>query len=178
MFTFVSGNLGLDFAGTLTTRVLAPVELLRTPADLSAWTVAAGVLDQPPRCALAQFADGVELREAIYRLSKSAADGEPGTRADRATVNAAADGGLPRIELTDLGAVTRTGDLRAALTAVARSAVELLGSDEHHLVKECGRSECSRLYLDTSRGRSRRWCDMTVCGNRAKSAAFRSRQNS
>ncbi|RJO76891.1 CGNR zinc finger domain-containing protein [Nocardia panacis] len=32
-----------------------------------------------------------------------------------------------------------------------------------------------RRYLDTSRGNARRWCDMTICGNRAKSAAFRAR---
>ncbi|WP_245560246.1 CGNR zinc finger domain-containing protein [Nocardia asiatica] len=29
--------------------------------------------------------------------------------------------------------------------------------------------------MDTSRGGSRRWCDVTLCGNRAKSAAFRAR---
>jgi predicted RNA-binding Zn ribbon-like protein len=176
MFTFVSGNLGLDFAGTVQARVREYRDLLQSPADLADWVVAAGLLDSPPRCAPALLAEGVELREAIYRLARSASDGEPGMRTDRAIVNAAAARPLPRVALTDDGAVDRTGDLRAALAAVARSAVELLGTPERLLVKECGRPECTRLYLDTSRGRSRRWCDMGICGNRAKSQAFRSRQ--
>lgn len=28
--------------------------------------------------------------------------------------------------------------------------------------------ECTRLYLDTSRGHNRRWCGMTECGNRKR----------
>jgi predicted RNA-binding Zn ribbon-like protein len=177
MFTFISGNRGLDFAGTVLTRVRDHEDLLRTPADLSHWVVAAGLLDSPPHCTSAQLADGIVLREAIYRLAKSAAEGETGAEADRATVNAAAEGALPHIALTGRDGVSRTGDLRAALTAVARAAVELLGTPERDLVKECGRPDCTRLYVDTSRGQSRRWCEMGRCGNRAKSAAFRSRQH-
>jgi predicted RNA-binding Zn ribbon-like protein len=35
-------------------------------------------------------------------------------------------------------------------------------------VGECEGEGCSWLFLDTSRNRSRRWCSMEDCGNRAK----------
>ncbi len=50
---------------------------------------------------------------------------------------------------------------------------QLLRSQELKKLKECGR--CSWLFLDKGRGRGRRWCDMSTCGNRAKLASFRNR---
>lgn len=43
-----------------------------------------------------------------------------------------------------------------------------------HKLAEC--SSCSWLFLDVGRGKRRRWCDMSTCGNRAKAAAHRQRQ--
>ncbi len=42
-------------------------------------------------------------------------------------------------------------------------------------LRECGR--CTWLFLDTGRGRGRRWCKMSTCGNREKSQYFRQRQS-
>jgi predicted RNA-binding Zn ribbon-like protein len=33
------------------------------------------------------------------------------------------------------------------------------------------------LFVDTTKGRMRRWCSMAVCGNRAKQAAHRKRSS-
>lgn len=54
------------------------------------------------------------------------------------------------------------------LWPVARSLAELLTSDELPRVRECAADNCAWLFIDTSKNRSRRWCDMAVCGNRAK----------
>jgi predicted RNA-binding Zn ribbon-like protein len=35
---------------------------------------------------------------------------------------------------------------------------------------------CQWAFYDTSRNRSSRWCDMAVCGNRAKQHAFNQRR--
>jgi predicted RNA-binding Zn ribbon-like protein len=78
--------------------------------------------------------------------------------------------------LNDAGRVERSGDLDAALSTVARDAVQLLGGPRAVQIKECGGEVCTRLYVDASRGSSRRWCDMHECGNRAKAAGFRARQ--
>ncbi|MFD0472659.1 CGNR zinc finger domain-containing protein [Nonomuraea thailandensis] len=71
----------------------------------------------------------------------------------------------------------RGGDLRAALASTARAAAELLGGPQAELIRECEAAPCTRLYLDASHRRTRRWCDMRGCGNRAKAAAFRARQH-
>ncbi|MFI7663859.1 CGNR zinc finger domain-containing protein [Nocardia sp. NPDC049526] len=175
MFAFVSGNLALDFAGTVKARATMFDDFLTTPEDLDEWLLAADLLDTAPHCDAATLDRAIRLREAGYRLASAAVHDEPFAEADRKIVNELAAGELPRLTLRSDATITRHGAPDAALAAIARSAIELLGGPERRLIKECGRVECTRLYLDTSRGKSRRWCDMTICGNRAKSAAFRAR---
>ncbi len=171
----MSGNLALDFAGTVKARATTFDDFLATPADLDEWLLAAELLDTPAHCDAATLDRAVCLREAAYRLAMAAASDEPFADADRKIVNELAGGELPRLTLRSDATITRHGAPDAALAAIARSAIEMLGGPERGLIKQCGRVECTRLYLDTSRGKSRRWCDMTICGNRAKSAAFRAR---
>jgi predicted RNA-binding Zn ribbon-like protein len=42
-------------------------------------------------------------------------------------------------------------------------------------MKACRADDCRWAYLDTARNRSRAWCSMRVCGNRAKVQAYRER---
>lgn len=58
---------------------------------------------------------------------------------------------------------------------VARSAAELLTAEEVERLKLCDAHDCGWLFIDASRNRSRRWCDMADCGNRAKARRFRER---
>ena len=51
---------------------------------------------------------------------------------------------------------------------VARSAAELLTSPNLTFVRECASYDCGWLFMDTTKNRSRRWCNMSTCGNRAK----------
>lgn len=53
------------------------------------------------------------------------------------------------------------------------SASQLLLSGNVELVRACGNPECRWLFLDTSKNRTRRWCDMKICGNRMKARRFR-----
>ena len=57
--------------------------------------------------------------------------------------------------------------LRLALATTALDATSL----ERSRVRRCGSPRCVLLYYDTTKNRSRRWCDMAVCGNRAKANA-------
>ncbi len=57
--------------------------------------------------------------------------------------------------------------LRLALAATALDATRL----ERSRVRRCGSPRCVLLFYDTTKNRSRRWCDMAVCGNRAKVSA-------
>jgi predicted RNA-binding Zn ribbon-like protein len=54
------------------------------------------------------------------------------------------------------------------LWPIAQSAAELLTSERIRSVRECWAETCAWLFLDESRNHSRRWCDMSVCGNRQK----------
>lgn len=65
--------------------------------------------------------------------------------------------------------VSEKAGLELPLLAVARSAADLLTSSDVLTACACPGVECGWLFLD-KRGR-RRWCDMAVCGNRAKVAA-------
>jgi predicted RNA-binding Zn ribbon-like protein len=68
--------------------------------------------------------------------------------------------------------------ISGALALIAREAVELLSGPERELIRECAAAPaCSLLYLDRSRGRRRRWCEMERCGARAKMADYRDRQD-
>jgi len=60
------------------------------------------------------------------------------------------------------------GALELPIWIVARSASTLLVSQGLRRVRECAGEKCDWLFLDASRNRSRRWCDMAACGNRAK----------
>ncbi len=66
--------------------------------------------------------------------------------------------------------------LDSLLWPVAKTATELLVSDNLTRVKRC--DGCSWLFLDTTRDARRRWCDMKLCGNRAKARRHYDRKRS
>jgi len=65
--------------------------------------------------------------------------------------------------------VAPAGPLAPALLApVLWSAGDLLAGAVHRHVRRCANERCLWLFLDQSKGGTRRWCDMASCGNRAK----------
>lgn len=60
--------------------------------------------------------------------------------------------------------------LDAMVGPIALSAVQLLSGDELGRLRAC--PGCGWLFYDQSRNRSRTWCDMQFCGNRAKVKRF------
>ncbi|MGH9333206.1 MAG: CGNR zinc finger domain-containing protein, partial [Vicinamibacteria bacterium] len=64
------------------------------------------------------------------------------------------------------------GALDRMLGPVLRSAIEILTSPELGRLRVCDARDCDWLFLDESRNRSRQWCNMAVCGNRAKARRF------
>jgi len=204
-FKFVGGRLCLDFINTVSGRGSNPgagdrdyadiieKERLVTFTDLTRWGRAAKVLTSAEAAALwraalaapAKAAQAVNrarvLREAMYRLFKTAVEGWRPDAADLEVLNR---------ELQQARAHERLAPeargfgwswhavgpaLDRVLWPAARSAAELLTSDELQRVNQCGGEDCRWLFFDTSRNRSRRWCDMAECGNRAKVRRFRRR---
>ena len=167
-YSFCSGDVALDFVGTLQHRRSDQVERLATPEALARWVLDAGLLDAEPVVTLSDLDQARQLREAIYRLALG-----QGADSDRDIVNAAAAHPPATPRLTATGVVVE-GTLPSVLSDLARAAIRLLAGSS--AVKECEGPECTRLILDTSRRGSRRWCDMRECGNRSKVAAYRARR--
>ena len=185
----------LDFANTVDRRpTRAPLERLRGYADLAAWAARAGLVSQRDARALAERArrqpaataevmhQAARLREAIYRVISAVASRRPPRSADLDVINAAVaeahagskiaarSGGFARQWVGDRWSLDRM------LWPVAQSVEDLLISPDLIAVRECAAPDCGRLFVDTSRNRTRRWCDMRSCGNRAKVRAFYSRR--
>jgi len=62
------------------------------------------------------------------------------------------------------------------LTPLAEAVAEFLATADFHLVRRCEGEDCVLWFYDRTKAHRRRWCSMEVCGNRAKIARFRSRQ--
>jgi len=71
---------------------------------------------------------------------------------------------------------SRAGGVENVLVAVARAYLANQVSGAWPRIKVCAEPDCRWAFLDLSRNGSRRWCDMSECGNRAKNRAWRGRQ--
>jgi predicted RNA-binding Zn ribbon-like protein len=67
--------------------------------------------------------------------------------------------------------------LDAALARIASIIREAMLSGEWARLKVCPADDCLWAFYDRSRNRSRTWCRMDECGNRAKVRAFRERHS-
>jgi predicted RNA-binding Zn ribbon-like protein len=61
------------------------------------------------------------------------------------------------------------------LIPIAESMAQLVCDEDFVYVKACEGPTCTLLFADHTRGHARRWCSMSMCGNRAKQAAHRRR---
>ncbi len=176
-FVFVSGNLALDFVGTLNERRTTRVENLRQPSDVADWLVGARVLDAAPAAGVEALSAAIELREALFVLIERLIDDPRGrlSRTALATVNARASCAPPVPRLRPDGQVVHAGTWQSGLSAVARDGLALFDLGDATL-KWCANPTCTHPFLDRSRGHRRRWCEMAACGDRAKASAYRARR--
>jgi len=70
----------------------------------------------------------------------------------------------------------RAQGLEWLLTAIARSAAELIAEGPGAPIRKCANPRCGLFFYDDSRTGRRKWCSMAACGNRAKVAAHYVRQ--
>jgi predicted RNA-binding Zn ribbon-like protein len=185
---FNAGRLCLDFANTVRSRPSSDrLDLIGSYEDLLGWARQATILTpgeaavladtarQGPRAAGDALAQARLLRESMYAVFSARAAGLPAPPVDLQTLNRAIGRAMTHGGLTAAGARFEWGWPDSVLGLdrvswwVARSAAELLTSSDLTLVRECASYDCGWLFMDSTKNRSRRWCDMRVCGNRAKS---------
>ena len=183
----LGGALCLDFANTAGWRGQGEsAGLLRDYEDAIVWAEHAGALDgkgrrdllraaeAEPKKAAAVYRRAIALREAIYRIFSAAAARRAPEPGDVDLLNEAVADAYRHLCLEPAASgfawqwCDADGALELPLWKVARSAADLLVSPDLARVRECAGERCDWLFLDASRNRSRRWCDMAACGNRAK----------
>jgi predicted RNA-binding Zn ribbon-like protein len=189
VFELSAGALALDFANSIEKRPLPQsLELLNGYPDLVAWAAQARVVDgrQAERLRLIAgrraidarrvFRRAIRLREAIFGVFSAITAGHPLDESDLDTIRQEVLTAYQHARLArGAGAFhwefhSDTDALDSMLWAIARNAVDLLADREAlGAVRECASDRCAWLFLDRSRNRTRRWCDMKICGNRAKS---------
>ena len=174
---FDSGSFALDFVYTGGLEGDRAVDRLHAPDDLTAWLrerfpVAVGTARSR------DLFDAMSLRDAIGRMAHASAHAEPVRSVDVDLVNLYA--ATPDIPPALPGGSRQAGrsvqGVGQALSTIARDAVDLFDPANDGRIRECNGSDCTIVYLDTSRAATRRWCSMQRCGNRAKVRAHRARK--
>jgi predicted RNA-binding Zn ribbon-like protein len=183
----LGGRACLDFCNTVDPREGPRVhDFLSSYDDLVGWAEQTGLIAarerrsllgaarERPAAAQATLEEALVLREALYRAFSSVAAREPVGARDLELLNGVLRRASAGTRLVPSGRgfawslAEEEDDLERPLWLVARSAAELLASDELERVRRCAGRPCGWLFLDASKNRSRRWCSMASCGSRAK----------
>ena len=187
-----TGWLCLDFANTVDWHASDnPEESLNKYADLIEWSADRGIIsgdakdallrksEEKPIEAQAVLEKAREIREDIYRILCDTAHGHPIKTTDLKGFNKALSGMLSHSRLAPYEGGLRwdwdsdSDKLDSVIWPVVRSAVDLMTSEAIKRVGRCADEKgCGWLFWDRSRNRSRCWCDMSDCGNRAKVRRF------
>jgi predicted RNA-binding Zn ribbon-like protein len=198
---FVGGAPALDFLNSIASPVDLPVEWLSSGESFLSWLSQADlvkpeVLQDMRRSAGPGELDAVAaqaraLRDWLRSFVTSHMGARLGPEAIRelAPLNrllardavygqvvarsAASDG----VDISGLAFVAgrRWRSPDALLLPLAKVMADLVTTVDFRHVKACEWHTCTLLFVDTTRGRMRRWCSMAVCGNRAKQASHRER---
>lgn len=166
-YKLVAGTPALDFANLVSYRGTGRHHDWLEPArNVAAWCDAADIDVQ----AEADIAEIRQFREVVARTFLAVADEDIPPPADVDRISARAARGWAQRELRfepGARAATWIDTAPTLLSQIALGAAALLTSPESsQRIGAC--PECRWLFLDTSRNRSRRWCDPSDCGNRAR----------
>jgi predicted RNA-binding Zn ribbon-like protein len=147
---------------------------LSTVGGLVDWCDGAGLLQAPSEASEDDRLLAVDVREALRAALLAHHDGEEPAEPDLEGLAAALPlrltfpTGGPRLRPVDSG-------IRGALAQLVASVHEAVAEGSWSRLKACPSDTCTWAFYDSSRNRSRTWCSMQVCGNRAKGRTFRER---
>jgi predicted RNA-binding Zn ribbon-like protein len=192
----IGSDLAFDFTNTASGRgTPARQEHLRAPEHVIAWSrhaklltpedgdTARDLIAARPELGRKLLARALELRETIYRIGSAIAHRDAPPPADTDA--------LARIHAACVASAKfapfrgnfvwswrpADGLVEAILGPITLSALTLLVQSDVSRIKQCAGDHCGWLFFDTTKNKQRRWCEMEVCGNRAKQKAHRARLN-
>lgn len=187
-------HLALDFLNSVAAPKGTTIEWLSHGTALLEWMVGAGTLDgqqaeglmrthgadaldevaREARALREWFRRLLELMKHKGQLAVSERDNQRLNELMRLELS------FPQIERENetlqLTTYSRPEGPRAILAPIARSMAELACQENLNLVSRCENPACTMWFYDRTKSHRRRWCSTTICGNRAKVAAFRERK--
>jgi predicted RNA-binding Zn ribbon-like protein len=153
------------------------IEELDTPEAVQALLVRLGLLDDGETVSDDDHRRALEVREALRALLLANNGGTVGPE-PLATLGAAGRSGGLAVTFTGPGAAELTATAPGtdgALGGLVAIAFTAIASGSWPRLKACRREICQWIFYDRSRNGSSTWCAMSVCGNRTKTRAYRSR---
>ncbi|MEI2666262.1 CGNR zinc finger domain-containing protein [Rossellomorea sp. LJF3] len=191
-YMMVGERVCMDFINTVSWRESTEKrrDWFTSYAKLVDWSVHAEVLtvqqaqdllseaDENPSKAKDVLKQAIELREVMYRMFKRISKKTSPNEQDLARFNESVSHFYQSLQVIQdedqfILKFKETDALDTMLPPILQSAVDLLTSkNELGRVKQCEGDPCGWLFFDTSRNKSRRWCSMADCGNRAKVRRF------
>lgn len=188
-FDLTGGQLALDLANTVSRRgdPTRRKDHLENYRDLIAFARQSAVVSAKQASELVAYAEqhgaqarrsfhqAIRLREAVYEVFSAIAQEKSPSAEDLSILSNFAREALQHRSLARMNGGYRWewhakegAPLDRIVWPMAQAAADLLTSDDVGIVRWCEAPDCEWLFLDHSRNRSRRWCDMTTCGNRQK----------
>jgi predicted RNA-binding Zn ribbon-like protein len=174
----LGSELATSFTATLTERRGDAVERIPTPRRLVDWLGVYGLVVDS--CTDAQLDLARELRESIHAAATAAAIQEALPESAVRVINDRSAQGRAAAILTPEGErrwrLSSASCVEDALSVIAADAISMIAGERDGRLALCASPTCRAAFFDTSRSRTRRWCDMNTCGNRQKKARFHAKQ--
>lgn len=183
---FDGGSICLDFVNTVRNRFEEPVfEYLLTPGDWIIWVKRKKLvsneelrkLKAASKNSANEFNQILRCREDFYQMFKAIANDKKPSEKMLETLNKNISYYFKHLSIeigsnrkVQLKLSTRKNSLLLPLLHVLHSSFELLNSESINRVKEC--DGCGWIFLDKSKNRSRRWCNMKTCGSTDKTRRY------
>ena len=165
--------LATSFTATLTERCGEAVERIPVPFRLVDWLAINGlVIDS---CTESQLDHARELRESIHAAATATANQNPLPSSAVQVINDCSTDGLASAILMSEGSQEwrlSSASVEDALSVIAADAISIIAGEREGKIALCASPTCRAAFFDTSRGGTRRWCEMNTCGNREKKARF------
>jgi predicted RNA-binding Zn ribbon-like protein len=155
------------------------IDEIATPDALAAWLRSRGLLASGVVADPASFVRARALRTLLRELAIRNTHGEQpdeALRAAFASVAVRAPLQFTVDEAGKLGLEPVAGGVDGALAELLARVRESQVSGTWRRLKSCPGPHCGWLFYDGSRNASSKWCSMSICGNRTKTAAYRQRR--
>jgi predicted RNA-binding Zn ribbon-like protein len=149
-------------------------DALGDASQLAAWLADAGLAPAGEAFGEADRQRLVELREALRAVLVDHHDPAAVAALDRFGQ------GAPLVVAFEADGSARLAPAEAGVAGVVASLLAIVAGAQADgtwaRLKACASETCRWAFYDRSRNRSRNWCSMSVCGNRAKARSYRARQ--